>query len=131
LLDEAERYAGRVEARTRQRVAAYAIVADTAARLDKQRAWTLLYEAVKAANAVEDFAGDEVSLDIMASEASAEDAPDYFVITSEAFRLDKIFATMAHLDWTKTLADARALEGDVPQAFVHIAIARATLEKQG
>lgn len=131
LLDEAERHAGRVEARTRQRVAAYVIVASAAARLDKPRAWTLLYEAVKAANAVEDFAGDEVSLDIMGSEGSTEEAHDYFVITSEAFRLDKIFATMSQLDWTKTLADARALEGRIPQAFVHIAIARATLEKQG
>ncbi|HEX8772322.1 MAG TPA: hypothetical protein VF735_01875 [Pyrinomonadaceae bacterium] len=131
LLNEAEREAGRVEPRTRQRVAAYVIVADAATRLDKQRAWTLLYEAVKAANAVEDFAGDEVSIDITATEGSTEDDPDYFVITSEAFRLDKIFATMAQLDWTKALADARALEGRVPQAFVHIAIARAALEKQG
>jgi hypothetical protein len=129
LLDEAERYAGRVELRTRQRVAAYAIVTDAAARLDAQRAWTLLYEAVKAANAVEDFAGDEVSLDIMASADSTEDAPDYFSVTSEAFRLDKIFATMAHLDWTKTIADARALDDDVPQAFVYIAIARAVLDR--
>jgi hypothetical protein len=67
----------------------------------------------------------------MADETSTEDPPDYFVITSEAFRLDKIFATMAQLDWTKTLADARALEGDVPRAFVHIAIARAALENKG
>lgn len=131
LLDEAERHAGRVEPRTRQRVAAYAIVADAAARLDRPRAWMLLHEAVKAANAVEDFAGDEVSIEITASESSTEEAPDYFIVTSEAFRLDKIFATMAYLDWTKTLADARALDGDVPQAFVHIAIARAALEKQG
>src|ERR1051325_7572949 len=131
LLDEAERHAGRVELRTRQRVAAYVIVAGIAARLDKQRAWALLYEAVKAANAVEDFAGDEVSLDIMATESSTEDDDDYFVITGEAFRLDKIFATMAQLDWTKALADARALDGPVPQAFVHIAIARTALEKQG
>ncbi|HEX8143127.1 MAG TPA: hypothetical protein VF553_11070 [Pyrinomonadaceae bacterium] len=130
LLDEAERFAARVEARTRQRVAAYAIVADTAARLDKQRAWTLLYEVVKAANAVEDFAGDEVALDIMARDASTPEAADHFSVTSETFRLDKIFATMAHLDWTKTLTDARALEGDVPQAFVYIAIARAALDKK-
>ena len=130
LLDEAERYAARVEMRTRQRVAAYAIVGGAAARLDSVRAWTLLYEVVKAANAVEDFTGDEFSLDIMATETSRADAPDSFSVTSEAFRFDKIFATMAQLDLQKTLSDARALEGDVPQAFAYIAMARAVLDKK-
>ncbi|HYY56707.1 MAG TPA: hypothetical protein VE842_05200, partial [Pyrinomonadaceae bacterium] len=130
LLDEAERFAARVDARTRQRVAAYAIVTGVAARLDPQRAWMLLYEVVKAANALEDFAGDDVSLDITAAENSTADAPDNFSVTGEAFRLDLIFATMARLDWTKALSDARALEGRVPQALAFIAIARAALDKK-
>jgi hypothetical protein len=130
LLDEAERHAGRVDARTRERVAAYAIVAEAAARLDPaERAWTLLSEVVRAANAVEDFAGEETSLDITATESSTDADADYFSVTNEAFRLDKIFATMARLDWTKTLAEARSLEGDVPQAFVYLAIARTALTK--
>ncbi|HEV2915424.1 MAG TPA: hypothetical protein VGX92_19245 [Pyrinomonadaceae bacterium] len=132
LLDEAERHAGRVDARTRQRVAAYAMVAGVAARLDPERAWSLLYEAVKAANTVEDFSGDEVSLDITATDDATGDAPDSFSVKGETFRLDLIFATMARLDWTKALSDARALEGRVPQALVFIAMARAALyKKQG
>jgi hypothetical protein len=130
LLTEAESYAGRVDQRTSQRVAAYAIVAEAAVRVDEARAWTLLSEVVRAANAVEDFAGDEVSLDIMATETSTEDAPDYFSVTGEAFRFDKIFATMSKIDWTKTLAQARSLDGDVPQAFVFIAMARAALDQK-
>ncbi|HEX8136233.1 MAG TPA: hypothetical protein VF544_01455 [Pyrinomonadaceae bacterium] len=129
LLDEAEASAGRAEARTRQRVAAYAIVTGTAARLDTERAWRLLAEVVRAANSVEEFAGEETSLDIAATDGSKPDDADYFTVTSEAFRLDKIFATMAQLDWTKTLAEARALDGDVPQAFAYIAMARAVLSK--
>ena len=130
LLDEAERYAARVDGGTRQRVAAYVIVAGAAARLDKARAWTLLYDVVKASNAMRDFTGDELSLDITARENQPPDAPDSFSVTSEAFRFDKIFATMAQLDLMKTLSDARALEGDVPQAFAYIAIARAVLDKK-
>lgn len=130
LLDEAERYAARVEAKSRQRVIAYAIVTGAAARLDSARAWTLLGEVVKAANAAEDFTGDELSLVIAATETSKEDDPDYFSVTSEAFRFDKIFATMAQLDWLKTMSDARALEGDVPQAFAYMAMARAVLDKR-
>jgi hypothetical protein len=130
LLDEAEASAGRVEARTRQRVAAYGIVTSTAARLDTERAWRLLSEVVRAANSVEEFAGEETSIDIPATDGSKPDDADYFVVTSESFRLDRIFATMAQLDWTKTLAEARSLDGDVPQAFAYIAMARAVLDKK-
>lgn len=130
LLDEAERYAARVEAGSDERVAAYLIVAGIAARLDRERAWRLLYEVVKAANESEDFTGEELSIYIKATEASKPDDPDYFSVTSEAFRFDRIFATMAQLDLTKTLSDARALNGKVPQAFAYIAIARAVLDKK-
>jgi hypothetical protein len=130
LLDEAGRYAARVEAATDQRVAAYVVVAGVAARLDKERAWTLLYEVVKAANEVDDFTGEELSIDIKATETSRPDDPDYFSVTSQAFRFDRIFATMSQLDLTKTLSDARALNGKVPQAFAYIAIARAVLDKK-
>jgi hypothetical protein len=129
LLDEAEQQAGRTEARTRQRVAAYAIVAGAALRLEPERAWRLLSEVVRAANSVEEFAGEETSLDIKATEDSKETDADYFIVMNEAFRLDKIFATMAQQDWTKTLAEARSLDGDVPQAFAYIAMARAVLTK--
>jgi hypothetical protein len=130
LLDEAERYAARVEAGTDERVAAYVIVAGVAARLDKERAWRLLYEVVKAANESEDFTGEEISIYIKATETSGPDDPDYFSVASEAFRFDRIFATMAPLDLTKTLSDARALNGKVPQAFAYIAMARAVLDKK-
>lgn len=132
ILDEAERYAARVEAKTRQRIAAYAVVTGAAARLDPPRAWRLLSEVVKATNAVEDFTGDEISLDIRATavEQGNATADDQFSVTSEAFRFDGIFATMARLDMIKTVAEARSLEGRVPQAFAYIAIARAVLDKK-
>jgi hypothetical protein len=131
LMDEAERYAARVEMGTRQRVTAYALMTTYAARIDSTRAWRLLAETVKAANAVEDYAGDEGSLDLTADENSDEDdSAAHFSIEAEAFRLDRIFATMARLDFEKTIAEARSLRGKVPQALAHIAAARARLEKQ-
>jgi hypothetical protein len=133
LMDEAERYAARVEMGTRQRVAAYAIMTNYASRIDQARAWRLLTETVKAANAVEDYAGDEASLDLTADEDADEDnsaAADHFSIDADAFRLDATFATMARLDFEKALAEARGLRGKIPQALAHIAAARATLEKK-
>jgi len=132
ILDEAERYAARTEAKTKERVAAYAIIAGAAARLEEQRAWRLLSEVVRAANAVDGFTGDEISLDIRATtgEQDTNTVADGFSVKSEAFRFDQIFATMARLDMIKTVAEARTLEGRVPQAFAYIAIARAVLDNK-
>jgi hypothetical protein len=133
ILDEAERYAARTEAKTKERVAAYAIIAGAAARLEEQRAWRLLSEVVRAANAVDGFTGDEFSLDIAATAADEQTlatAADTFSVKSEAFRFDQIFATMTRLDMIKTVAEARTLEGRVPRAFAYIAIARAVLDKK-
>lgn len=130
LIDEAGQYVARVDARTSQRVAAYGIVMAAAARVDTAHAWRILPELVKAANALEDYAGDEVSLDISANEMPEEATVAHFSVAAETFRLDKIFATMAHLDFDKALAQARALQGGVPRAIAQIAIARAALERK-
>ena len=61
----------------------------------------------------------------MATEESAE----RLSLDAGVFRLDKIFATMARLDFDKALMNARDLDGEVPQAFANIAIARAALEQ--
>ncbi len=130
LINEAEIQAARTAQGKLERVAAYGVLVTTAAQLDAPRAWILLREFVKAANAVEDFTGDDVALDLMTGESPADETMDNFSVEAGIFRLDEIFATMAHLDFDKALAEARALEGDVPQAFATIAGARAILGKQ-
>jgi hypothetical protein len=130
LFDEAERYAERVERGSRQRVAAYAVVASQGVRVDKERAWRLLPEVVAAANAVKDYAGDEARLDIVAGEPSTAEAAEDLSIEADVFRLDRIFAIMARLDFEKAVVAARALQGKVPQALAHLAIARTVLDSK-
>lgn len=130
LINEAETQAARTALGKDERVAAYGVLVTTAARLDAPRAWSLLREFVKAANAVEDFTGDDASLDLMTGESSPDVMMDDFSVETEIFRLDGIFATMAHLDFDKALAEARALDGNVPQALATIAGARARLENR-
>ena len=129
LMDEAEGHASRVGERTLERVAAYGVLAATSARIDQPRAWRLIREMVKAANSVEDYTGDEDSLEMNTDAASIADEVSHFSVEAEVFRLDGIFATMARLDYEKALGEARALDRDVPRAFAHIAIARVLLEK--
>ena len=130
LLNEAETQAARTALGKDEGVAAYGVLVTIAARLDAPRAWSLLRELVKAANAVEDFTGDDVSLDLITGESLADVTMENFSVEAEIFRLDGIFATMAHLDFDKALAEARALDGDVPQALATIAVARARLENR-
>ncbi|HEV7373291.1 MAG TPA: hypothetical protein VGN95_01115 [Pyrinomonadaceae bacterium] len=130
LINEAESYAARVAQGTPERVAAYGVVTTAAARVDTARSWSLLRELVKAANSVEDFTGEEVSFELVADDSSDTKMSARFSVEAEAFRLDGIFATMARLDFDKALAESRALDGDVPQAFATIAIARTVLEKE-
>ena len=129
LINEAAHEAERTERGTNQRIAAFITVAKASARTDAARAWELLREVVQAVNAVEDFAGDETSLDLAINTSSGENEDTEFSITDESFRLDGIFATMAALDFERALIEARALTGKIPRAFASIAIARVALEK--
>jgi hypothetical protein len=136
LLNEAEREAALTDQGrgTHQRVAAYIAVTGAAAQLAQARAWELLAETVKAINAIEDYTGDEESLELINGEAATgivknEESAGRLSLDAGIFRLDKIFATMARLDFDKALMNARDLDGDVPQAFANIATARAALEQ--
>ncbi|MBC7909477.1 MAG: hypothetical protein H7Y30_03190 [Pyrinomonadaceae bacterium] len=127
LLDEAAAFAARTPAGTEQRVAAYIAVARLAAGIDAKRAWELLPEVVRAAGAAEDYAGDDVSIEIVLDESHAEMALEPLSISADVFRLDGFFATMAHLDSEKALAAARSIGKDLPQSFAMLAVARAML----
>ncbi|HMF57888.1 MAG TPA: hypothetical protein VK619_16210, partial [Pyrinomonadaceae bacterium] len=129
LLDEAGRWANRVDAGTPERVAAYAVVASSAARVSEERAWGALREAIKSANSVEDFSGEQVTIAIYAVENADEEREPDFSFTSDAFRLDRIFAKMARLNFDKALVESRALENGVPRAIAQIAVARAVIER--
>ena len=131
LIDEAEDYAAHVEQGKPERVAAYGIVTMIAARFDKPRAWRLLGELVKSANEVEDFTGDEATFDLSADESSTDESSAQFSVEADVFRLDGIFATMAHLDFDKALTEARNLQGQVPQALATIAVAKSRTQNTG
>lgn len=132
LLDEAEAFAARTPAGTRERVAAYTAVARLSVRVDVKRAWELLPEVVRAANAPEDYAGDEASIELStaADASNADEAFEPLGVEAEVFRLDGIFATMAQIDYEKALAAARSLGKELPQAFASLAVARVMLNTE-
>jgi hypothetical protein len=130
LLDQASAHAGRAAQGSEQRAVAFAVVAMTAAGVDATRAWETLSEFVRAANAFDDYVGDEVRFN---SEADREAlGGDHFAALRarlSAFDLTKIFATFARLDFGRALEHARTLEGREARAYATVAAARAQLER--
>ncbi|HEY0545881.1 MAG TPA: hypothetical protein VGC91_10930 [Pyrinomonadaceae bacterium] len=133
LLDEAQTYAARTRAGTWERVAAYTMIARLAAKIfDAKRIWELAPEIVRAANAVEEYTGDEAAIDIREDESNAieEVALEPLSVEADVFRLDGFFATIAGLDEDKALTAARSLGRETPRAFAMLAIAKVMLNSE-
>lgn len=130
LLTEAQSYAERADRDSRQRVAAYVVITEAAARVGSTHAWDFMAEMVRAANSTPDYSGDETALPTGANAVEGSDLSEELTIASDAFRLDAIFATMARVDFDKALTQAQALAGEIPRAYARIAAARAELEKK-
>lgn len=130
LLGDASRAAAQIEIGSATRVAAYAALTSAAAIFDIARAWEFLTEFVHSANAIEDYTGEESTLDTGLRPAAApkDDTPSGLEVSAPAFRLDSIFAKMARLDYARATAIARTFQGDVPRALALIAVARASLQ---
>jgi hypothetical protein len=129
LLSEAQSYAERADRDSRQRVAAYAVITDAAARVSTARAWDFFSELVRAANSTPDYMGDETTLATSGNATANSELSEELSIASDSFRLDRVFATMARIDFDKTLGQAQALTGEIPRAYARIAAARAALGK--
>jgi hypothetical protein len=125
LVDEGSRIAAQETAGSRQRLAAYAVLATAASRYNKPRSWELVREVVRTANSIEDLRGDEEVIDL--SDGPGGDA-EKLSINASAFRLDAVFAKMTVLDFDEAVVQARALERPVPRLLALTAIARSGIE---
>lgn len=131
LLDEAVTLASQTPAGTWQRVAAYTSVTRLAVRIDVKRAWEILPEVVRAANAFDDFSGDEGSIDIEGFKNNAELELEPLSVGDDIFRVDGVFTAMAQLDHERALSAARSLGRETPRAFASLAIANVMLGPAG
>jgi hypothetical protein len=131
LLEEGVGFALRADKGTGLRLDAFAVLASLAARLDGARAWELLAEVVRSANAF-DAAAKETPPPPAAPEAVSRllaDGGEPLEKIFEPFRTDELFATMARTDVARTLAEARALEEFEKRSGLLFAAARAVLER--
>jgi hypothetical protein len=127
-LDEAAAEARRLDDGSPERVRALIAVATQLAALDRARAWELMGEVVKSANALPDFSGEDgeitVRVEFKGGGAMTQNN------NVESFDLAGVFGALAREDFDRAAALARTLKAEGPRSVATLAIARAVLVKK-
>jgi len=126
-LQEAATEARRIDASDPDRARGLVAVASGFARTDRVRAWEMISEAVKAANAAEGFTGEDGLLSarlqtknmVVATNASADD-----------FDLSGVFTSLAGDDLYRAIELAKTFAAETARANATIAVARSVLEQK-
>ena len=127
-LDEAAAEARRIDDSSPERVRALVAVATQLAELDRARAWELMNEVVKSANALADYSGEggeiTVRVEFKGGGAMTQN------IDVQSFDLTGVFAALAREEFDRAAALARTLKGEGPRSVATLAIARSVLVKK-
>jgi hypothetical protein len=124
LLEEALTEARRIDPADADRVRALVSIATGFYHLDRARAWEMMSEVTKAANASPAFSGEGGGL--MTSVQTAEG--NFMLNFSESrFDLASIFGLLAKDDLPRTIELVRLINGEAPRAAASLAIAESVL----
>ena len=126
-LDEALKEAKEhIDPASKERVSALVAIATQLVELDRPRAWEVMLEVVKAANAAKDYTGDDGRLTAMLQTKNMAMAT---ANSAESFDLNDIFARLAREDLQRAIDLAHTFDGEAPRAAATLAIARSVLDK--
>jgi ribosomal protein S9 len=109
-------------------VRALVAVATQLAAHDRARAWELMGEVVKSANALPDFSGEDGEITIRVQFKGGGAMTQN--INVDSFDLAGVFAALAREDFERAAALARTLKSEGPRSAAMLAIARAVLIKK-
>lgn len=126
LLEEAADEARRIDGNTADRTVVLIGVATMFLTADRIRAWDLMGEAVKAANATEMFTGENSQIVFLMNTNSS------FKVTrvgGQDFSLSGVFKSLTQDDFYRSIDLARSFNNSGPRATATLAIASAILEK--
>ena len=125
IVDEAATTARRIDVSDPALPRGLVAVANALKVVDPGRVWDAAFDAVKAANSVEGFSGEdgEIVLQFKAKSQSSIHTNDI-----AEFDLEGIFKELASQDYDRAVELARGFQFEGPRAVATIAIARAVLE---
>ncbi|HEX8502572.1 MAG TPA: hypothetical protein VF659_18465 [Pyrinomonadaceae bacterium] len=127
-LDEAAAEARRIDDGTPERVRALVAVATQLAAHDRARAWELMNEVVKSANALPGYSGEDGEITVRVEFKSGGAMTQN--INVESFDLSGVFAALAREDFERAAALARTLKAEGPRSVAMLAVARSVLVKK-
>ena len=125
ILNEAMIVARRIGGSELDRPRAMVGVATLMFDIDHGRVWEAILEAVKAANAVSEYTGEDAQIVARFAMGRGASTANF---TVENFNLDKIFASLAKEDVYRAIETARSFSADAPRATASLAVAKAVLE---
>jgi len=126
LLEEAVAEAHRIEANDPHRAHMLIGVAMQFLTSDQVRAWEIMDEAVKAANAVEDFSGEDMGLKVALATTSGL---KFIEISGAEFSLARVVRELSRADLIRANDLAKSFKRDAPRAVAILGIAAGALEK--
>ena len=126
MLDEAATEARRIDASGPERPRAFVAITAGFLEADPTRAWEMLAETIKAANAAEGFTGDDSRMSAMLRFKQGVVMNNY---NAPDFDLLGIFRALAKADLYRAIDTAKGFTGEASRANATLAIARAVLEK--
>jgi hypothetical protein len=126
-LEAAFAAARQIDAEDSDRPRAIVAVATQYAEADRGRAWELMAEAVKAANAAPDFTGSDAG---MAARVQSGGMSSIMNFPAPTFDLTGVFQTLGRDDMNRAVALAQTFTHESPRAVATLAVARAVLEER-
>jgi len=127
-LEAAASAAKNIDAEDPDRVRSTVAVATRFFEFDRNRAWEIMSDVVKAANAAPDFTGADAGLAARIRTGGMSTTTSF---PAPVFDLTGVFATLAKDDITRAVALAQTFTGESPRAIATLAIARAVLDDKG
>ncbi|HYY43069.1 MAG TPA: hypothetical protein VE775_10080 [Pyrinomonadaceae bacterium] len=126
-LEAAATEARAIDGEDADRPRSFVAVATQFFRVDQNRAWELMTEAVKAANAAPEFTGADAGLAARVQTRTNRSTINFDTPTLD---LGGIFATLAQEDMNRAVELARTFTGEAPRATATLAVARAILTEK-
>lgn len=127
MLEEALAEARRVDADDDTRPGVMIAIGNEFLRADKERPWEIAAETIKAANAVENYSGEERGIN---AAVMIRSGLQLLELDASGSNLAAFVRQLAKVDFTRASDLAKSFKYDAPRAVATLAVASAALEKQ-
>lgn len=130
LFNEASICAGKTEAGTYQRIAAYAMLANLLLQHEQKQAWFSVPEIIQAVNSLGEYSSDRDFHGVFPDLSSSLRYNDAFLGSLGIFQLDYLFAALANLDFDRAADFARGFGTRMARIEAVMAVARVELDRK-